>query len=220
MPATRTFVSLRIRALPILQSALDRDRALALGPKLTDIVARFEVGEPVSPALVPIGGVQTSPMKLARSYAALKNQGAPAANALSGCLPSGREEICSASPRTEPQPARHVQGRPGARRPRRFARAGETRHGAAAANSVHALVYGKTGTLVAQRGCSVRRIDRAVRRQSVAWLRPAGRRCPACMAAACRRWHSRGSRISTISGLPRPSSRSGRRRSQAASGDG
>src|SRR4029079_1080562 len=36
-----------------------------LGPKLTGIVARFDIGGTVSPALVPIGWLSTSPMKLA-----------------------------------------------------------------------------------------------------------------------------------------------------------
>src|SRR4029453_1852866 len=49
--------------------------AMRLGERLSDIVRRFEIAPPDSPALVPIGGIQTSPMKLTQAYAALENDG-------------------------------------------------------------------------------------------------------------------------------------------------
>ncbi|GAG38745.1 unnamed protein product, partial [marine sediment metagenome] len=119
------------------------EMAMWLGPKLTDIVARFDMGPPVSPALVPIGGVQTSPMKLARSYAALKND---------GVLPQVRYLATAIGPKG------NILGIVQAKlQPRVMSRAtalailddlrGPVKRGTArAANSIHALVYGKTGT--------------------------------------------------------------------------
>ena len=48
---------------------------MLLGPRVTDIVKRFGITPPNAPSLVPIGGVQTSPMKLAQAYASLENDG-------------------------------------------------------------------------------------------------------------------------------------------------
>src|SRR5262249_27727209 len=49
--------------------------AISLGPKMLEIVRRFDIKPPQAPSLVPIGGVQTSPVKLAQSYGALANNG-------------------------------------------------------------------------------------------------------------------------------------------------
>ena len=48
---------------------------MRLGQRLNDIVKRFEIAPPGTPALVPIGGIQTSPMKLTQAYGALENDG-------------------------------------------------------------------------------------------------------------------------------------------------
>jgi penicillin-binding protein 1A len=49
--------------------------AQELGPQLTAIVKRFELKAPDSPLLVPLGGIETSPLQLARAYASLANGG-------------------------------------------------------------------------------------------------------------------------------------------------
>ena len=49
--------------------------AQELGPQLTSVVKRFGLNAPENPLLVPLGGVETSPVLLARTYAALANGG-------------------------------------------------------------------------------------------------------------------------------------------------
>jgi penicillin-binding protein 1A len=108
-----------------------------------EIVKRFGITPPNAPSLVPIGGVQTSPMKLAQAYASLEND---------GMLPQIRFLIAAIGPRG------NIVGMPAAKDgPRVMSTAtatsvlqafrGPVKRGTArAANSVHALVYGKTGT--------------------------------------------------------------------------
>ena len=117
--------------------------AMRLGPRLTEIVTRFDIPPPGSPSLVPIGGVQTSPLKLTQAYAALKN---------GGRLPNVNFLVAAIGPKGQ------VLGLPAKKGERRVMAAwtaaailedlrGPVRQGTArAANSVHALVYGKTGT--------------------------------------------------------------------------
>ena len=133
-----------------LDYALDRscnrpwtEVATRLGPRLTEIVKRFGITPPGNPALVPIGGVQTSPLKLARAYAALRNDGR---------LPNVRFLAATIGPKGQ------VLSRPATRAERRVMAPwvasavlqdlrGPIKRGTGhAANSVHALVYGKTGT--------------------------------------------------------------------------
>jgi penicillin-binding protein 1A len=119
------------------------EAAIRLGPRLTEIVSRFELGAPKSAALVPLGGINTSPMQLTRAYASLQN---------GGMLPQVRFLLAAIGPKGEVVglPARKIERR--AMSPKNAstilnALRGPVRHGTArAANSVHALVYGKTGT--------------------------------------------------------------------------
>jgi penicillin-binding protein 1A len=117
--------------------------AMRLGPRVIDIVKRFDVPPPSTPSLVPIGGVQISPLKLSQAYAALANEGK---------LPQVRSLIAAIGPRG------NILGLPATKQtPKVMSSAtasailkslrGPVKHGTArAANSVHALVYGKTGT--------------------------------------------------------------------------
>jgi penicillin-binding protein 1A len=119
------------------------EASMLLGPRVTDIVKRFGITPPNAPSLVPIGGVQTSPMKLAQAYAALEN---------GGMLPQVRFLTAAIGPRG------NIVGVPPAKDgPRVMSTAtassvlqalrGPVKRGTArAANSPHALVYGKTGT--------------------------------------------------------------------------
>ena len=117
--------------------------ATRFGQRLNDIVKRFEIAPPSTPALVPIGGVQTSPMKLTQAYGALENNGVlPQVRFLAACIgPKGnvlgvppiKDDIRVMSPRTAAAVLQDLRG--------------PVKRGTArAANSVHALVYGKTGT--------------------------------------------------------------------------
>ena len=117
--------------------------AMRMGPRLDDIIARFDLAAPKSAALVPLGGINTSPMKLTRAYATLQN---------GGVLPQVRFLRAAIGPKG------NVIGTPAAKAERRaLSRAtalatlqdlrGPVKRGTArAANSPHALVYGKTGT--------------------------------------------------------------------------
>ena len=119
------------------------EAAMLLGPRVTEIVKRFGIAPPNAPSLVPIGGVQTSPMKLAQAYASLEND---------GVLPKIRFLVAAIGPRG------NIVGVPAAKDgPRVMSTAtassvlqalrGPVKRGTArAANSPHALVYGKTGT--------------------------------------------------------------------------
>jgi len=114
-----------------------------LGPRVIEIIKRFAITPPNAPSLVPIGGVQTSPMKLAQAYAALEND---------GMLPQIRFLIAAIGPRGD------IVGRLSKKdEPRVMSTAtasavlqalrGPVKRGTAyVANSIHALVYGKTGT--------------------------------------------------------------------------
>jgi penicillin-binding protein 1A len=118
------------------------EAAIRLGPRLSEIVRRFDLA-PGAPVLVPIGGIHTSPMKLAQAYASLENKGA---------LPEVRYLIATIGSRG------NVIGRPAIKSQRRVMSPsialavlhdlrGPVKSGTArAANSLHAMVYGKTGT--------------------------------------------------------------------------
>ncbi|HXV29355.1 MAG TPA: penicillin-binding transpeptidase domain-containing protein, partial [Sinorhizobium sp.] len=119
------------------------ETSIRLGPRLGEIIARFELGAPTSASLVPLGGINTSPMKLTRAYASLRN---------GGLLPEPRFLIAAIGPKGEviglpaPKPERRAMS-PKAASTILNALRGPVRHGTArAANSIHALVYGKTGT--------------------------------------------------------------------------
>jgi penicillin-binding protein 1A len=117
--------------------------SMRLGQRVIDIVRRFDITPPNAPSLVPIGGVQTSPMKLAQAYAALEN---------GGMLPQIRFLRAAIGPRG------NIVGLPVRKDGRRVmssatassvlqALRGPVKRGTArGANSAHALVYGKTGT--------------------------------------------------------------------------
>jgi penicillin-binding protein 1A len=117
--------------------------AMRLGGRLNDIVRRFEIAPPAAPALVPIGGVQTSPMKLTRAYAALENDGIlPQVRFLIAVIgakgnllgvPAVKESKRVMSPRTAAFVLQDL-------------RAPVKQGTARSANSAHALVFGKTGT--------------------------------------------------------------------------
>ena len=116
---------------------------MRLGQRVIEIVRRFDITPPNAPSLVPIGGVQTSPMKLAQAYAALEN---------GGMLPQIRFLRAAIGPRG------NIVGLPVRKDgPRVMSSAtassvlqalrGPVKRGTArGANSAHALVYGKTGT--------------------------------------------------------------------------
>jgi penicillin-binding protein 1A len=119
------------------------EASMRLGRRVTEIVKRFDLRAPTAPALVPIGGVQTSPMKIAQAYASLMNNGK---------LPQIRFLSAVIGPKGE------ILGQPAVGKPRRVmspetaldvlqSLRGPVKRGTARdANSLHALVYGKTGT--------------------------------------------------------------------------
>jgi penicillin-binding protein 1A len=119
------------------------EMAKRLGPRLDDIIKRFDITAPKSAALVPLGGINTSPMKLTRAYATLRNGGVlpqirfvravigPKGNVI--VIPAPRAERRALSPATASAVLKDLRG--------------PVKRGTArAANSLHALVYGKTGT--------------------------------------------------------------------------
>jgi penicillin-binding protein 1A len=117
--------------------------AMRLGQRLDEIVKRFGLSPAGSPALVPLGSLHTSPMKLTQVYATLQNRGTVPQVRFLGAAIGSRG---------------NVVGIPAAREPRRAMTPataaavlqdlrGPVKRGTArAASSVHALVYGKTGT--------------------------------------------------------------------------
>ena len=117
--------------------------AMRFGQRLNDIVKRFDIAPPGAPALVPIGGIHTSPMKLTRAYAALENDGLlPQVRFLIAVIgtkgnvltvPPAKETPRVMSPHTAAAVLQDLRGP---------VKSGTAR----SANSVHALVYGKTGT--------------------------------------------------------------------------
>jgi penicillin-binding protein 1A len=117
--------------------------AIELGDRLNQVVARFDIAPPTAASLVPIGGIQTSPLKLARIYASLQNGGRmPEARFLAAAIGPGGNVIGAPEAKPEPQvmaPATAATIRADLRAPVKSGTA-------SAANSVHALVFGKTGT--------------------------------------------------------------------------
>ena len=119
------------------------EAAIRLGPRLIEIVRRFDIAPPNAPALVPIGGIHTSAMKVAQAYAALDNN---------GNLPQIRFLIAAIGSKGNVigQPAISYQRRvisPSTASAVLHDLRGPVKSGTArAANSIHAIVYGKTGT--------------------------------------------------------------------------
>jgi penicillin-binding protein 1A len=116
--------------------------AMRLDEKLTRIVKRFDLASP-SPALVPIGGLHTSPMRLTQAYASLENGGKlPQIRFLLAAIGSKGNVLGVPATRIE-----HEAMTSGTAAAVLQDLRGPVRRGTArAANSVHALVYGKTGT--------------------------------------------------------------------------
>jgi penicillin-binding protein 1A len=118
------------------------EMSIRLGQRLTGIVRRFHIAPP-APALVPIGGVQTSPLKLAQAYGALANNGRlPNVRFLAAAI--GTRGSLLGLPATKAEP--RVMSPTTAASVLEALRGPVKRGTARAANSVHALVYGKTGT--------------------------------------------------------------------------
>lgn len=116
---------------------------MRLGQRLDQIVQRFGLEPAGSPALVPLGGLHTSPMKLAQSYAATRNRGAiPQVRFLRAVI-GAKGNLIGVPPRKE---ERRVMSPATAAAIVQELRGPVKRGTARAANSVHALVYGKTGT--------------------------------------------------------------------------
>ena len=117
-----------------------------LGPGLTAIVKRFEIKPPDSPLLVPLGGIETSPLMLARAYASLANGGQlPKIRGLVALLSrSGRVEVAA------PEPVSVSVMAPSVAKALLADLRGPVEHGTARnSNSRHTMVYGKTGTSTA-----------------------------------------------------------------------
>lgn len=120
--------------------------AQELGPNLTTIVKRFELKAPDSPLLVPLGGIETSPLLLARAYASLANGGQlPKVRGLVAMLGrSGKVEVAAPEAVSLPvmTPATAKALLTDLRGP---VESGTARNSA----SRHTMVYGKTGTSTA-----------------------------------------------------------------------
>jgi penicillin-binding protein 1A len=117
--------------------------AMRLGQRLTDIVKRFEIPPPGTPALVPIGGIQTSPLKLTQAYGALENDGIlPQVKFLIAVI-GAKGNVIGVMPIKEMPRVMSQRTASAVLRDLR----GPVKQGTArSANSVHAIVYGKTGT--------------------------------------------------------------------------
>jgi hypothetical protein len=145
------------------------EAAMLLGPRVIEIVKRFGITPPNAPSLVPIGGVQTSPMKLAQAYASLEND---------GMLPQIRFLIAAIGPRGnivgmggEGRTTGDVDGDRNVR-PSGLARAGQARHCAGGKLGPRPRLR-QDRDLFPQRGRPVRRTDGRLCRQHLARLRPA-----------------------------------------------
>ena len=117
--------------------------AQELGPQLTTIVKRFGLNAPDSPLLVPLGGIETSPVLLARTYAAMANGGQlPKVRGLVAMLGrTGKVEVAvnDSLPVSVMSPAVAKAMLADFRGP---VETGTAR----ASKSRHTIVYGKTGT--------------------------------------------------------------------------
>jgi len=117
--------------------------AQELGPQLTTIVKRFGLNAPDSPLLVPLGGVETSPVLLARTYAAMANGGQmPKVRGLVAVLGrTGKVEVAANDNTTVPVMT------PAIAKAMLADFRGPVENGTArASRSRYAMVYGKTGT--------------------------------------------------------------------------
>ena len=159
--------------------------SMRLGQRVIDIVRRFDITPPNAPSLVPIGGVQTSPMKLAQAYAAFRERRHAAANPLLACCDwTARQHRWTAG--EERRAEGHVFG-DRVVRASGPAWAGEAGHGAGRKLGARARLR-QDRHLVPQRGCPVRRPHPGLRRQHLAWARPAG-------ADARRSWRRHAGKI-------------------------
>ena len=116
--------------------------ASELGWRLTATVERFDLKPPDAPVLVPLGGIATTPLRLARAYAAVINDGAlPRVHALAASLSHAGSVLYAPAPYAEPVMSPEVAHSVLAalRRP-------VTDGTARRAASPYATVYGKTGT--------------------------------------------------------------------------
>jgi penicillin-binding protein 1A len=117
--------------------------AQELGPQLTTIVKRFGLNAPDSPLLVPLGGIETSPVLLARTYAAMANGGQmPKVRALVAVLGrTGKVEVAI----NDNMPVRVMT--PAIAKAMLADFRGPVESGTArASKSRYTVVYGKTGT--------------------------------------------------------------------------
>jgi penicillin-binding protein 1A len=117
--------------------------SIRLGPRVIEIVRRFDIAPPKAPSLVPIGGVQTSPMKLAQAYASLENGGLLPRISFLSVVIGARGNIVGLSAKKD---GPRVMSSATASSVLQALRGPVKRGTARSANSAHALVYGKTGT--------------------------------------------------------------------------
>jgi penicillin-binding protein 1A len=145
-PSSRCLARSKVRLDFALTYSCNRpwaEMSMEQGPKLNEIIKRFDIAPPESPSLVPLGGINTSPMKLTRAYASVRNGGA---------LPPVRFLLAAIGPKGNivgipaPKAERRVMSAVTAAAVLQALRGPVKRGTARAANSVHALVYGKTGT--------------------------------------------------------------------------
>ena len=117
--------------------------AMRLGQQLNDIVKRFEIAPPGTPALVPIGGIQTSPLKLTQAYGALENDGILPPVSFLVAVIGAKGNVIGVPPIKEMPRVMSERIASAVLQDLR----GPVKQGTArSANSVHALVYGKSGT--------------------------------------------------------------------------
>lgn len=116
--------------------------AWELAHRLNTVVNRFDLTPPDAPALVPLGGIETSPLKLTRAYAAVANHGRmPRIRSLIAAL-GRRGNVLYAPAGYSDQ----VMSPEIAARVRQALRSPVESGTARLADSTHAVVYGKTGT--------------------------------------------------------------------------
>jgi penicillin-binding protein 1A len=116
--------------------------AYEMAGRLKDIVHRFELKPPDAPALVPLGGIEASPLQLARAYATVANNGRlPRVRSLVAALGRRGNVLYVAQPST-----RRVMTEQTAIAVRDALRSPVRQGTARNADSPYATVYGKTGT--------------------------------------------------------------------------
>jgi penicillin-binding protein 1A len=116
--------------------------AYELAHRLTTVVDRFDLTPPDAPALVPLGGIETSPLRLARAYAAVANKGRlPRIRSLIAALGRRGNVLYAPASYSEAVMSPEI-----ALRVRQALRSPVEAGTARLADSSHAIVYGKTGT--------------------------------------------------------------------------